>query len=613
MKTFLITTITLTFLFACNKPNDSKPKSELLVNETKISLNADAGSVDSFEVLGNVNWVITISPSEATNWIKTNVTSGSGKQIIVVTALETNYGNSAKNATITISSPGTQGVQSFNILLEQQSRYPFLRTNLNSLTTIGIKNNQDSFYIESNINWKITTNVNWIQVDNTNGNGNAKVFINSLDDNTTGGNKSATITITPIGTNIPQPINIVISQKIWYRVYGGGSVDHIQSLAKTSDNGFIMAGVTMSGEIEHNTTYGETDMWLIKTDIYGNKIWQKTFGGIKIDEAKCVLTSSDGGYVVAGESHSSDGDISSNQGNSDIVIIKTDRNGNKLWQKSFGGSGFDYANAAISTDDGGYLIAGATYSNDGDFIGNTMNRNMLILKLDANGNRIWQKFFGGLQVEEAYSIVKSTDGGCVIAGYAQSTDGDVIGGSGSDAWILKLDGNGNLIWQRPITSEKGLRAFSITMTSDNNYVVAGKIFRNRQTSLGTIDEDLWIAKLSDNGSLIWQKIFGGSNPDRANSISAASDGGCLVGGVTWSNDGDVTGYHGGRDMLIYKIDQNGNKLWQKTLGGNGDEEAKAIITLPDYSYMITGYTGSFEFKKYGPNMVEDGWLIKLKD
>ncbi len=256
--------------------------------------------------------------------------------------------------------------------------------------------------------------------------------------------------------------------------------------------------------------------------------WQKTFGGSKWDEANSIIQTKDGGYAVAGWTSSF------GNGKNDMYIVKLDKEGNKLWQKTFGGSKWDKAKSIIQTKDGGYAVAGRT-----DSFGNG-GYDMYIVKLDKEGNKLWQKTFGGSDDDEAYSIIQTKDGGYAVAGWTESFGN----GGEDDMYIVKLDKDGNKLWQKTFGGSDDDDAYSIIQTKDGGYAVAGE---TNSFSNSSWRSDMYIVKLDKDGNKLWQKTFGGSNADEADSIIQTKDGGYAVAGWTKSFG------NGKSDMYIVKF------------------------------------------------------------
>jgi len=399
----------------------------------------------------------------------------------------------------------------------------------------------------------------------------------------------------------------------WQKCLGGTSNDYAYSIQQTSDGGYVVAGYTGSNNGDVSGNHGSGDFWVVKLDAGGNLQWQKCLGGTGYDEANSIQQTSDGGYVVAGFTLSTNGDVSGNHGGYDYWVVKLDAGGNLQWQKCLGGTGYDEANSIQQTSDGGYVVAGYTESTDGDVSGNHGGSDYWVVKLDAGGNLQWQKCLGGTSSDYAYSIQQTSDGGYVVAGYALSTNGDVSGIHGSqDSWVVKLDVGGNLLWQKSLGGTSSDYAYSIQQTSDGGYVVAGFTESTDGDVSGNHGgRDYWVVKLDAGGNLQWQKCLGGTDDDYAFSIKQTSDGGYVVAGKTYSTNGDVSGNHGFNDNWVVKLDAVGNLQWQNCLGGMSDDVAFSIKQSSDGSYVVAGYTGSTNCDVSGNHGSIDSWVVKL--
>lgn len=393
---------------------------------------------------------------------------------------------------------------------------------------------------------------------------------------------------------------------------GGTSTDKAYSIQQTNDNGYIVAGFTLSKDGDVTNNNGAWDYWVVKLNELGNIEWQKCLGGRGADIAKNIKQTSDGGYVVAGYSNSTNGDITENNGLSDFWIVKLDANGNIDWQKCYGGSDSDTAECVQQTNDDGYIIAGYTYSDDGYVTNSRGWLDAWIIKLDKNGNLVWEKCIGGTGKDYAYSIKQTIDDGFIVAGYTNSNDGDVTGNNGNDDyWIVKLDSFGNIEWQKCYGGTYSERAYSIETTYDGGYIVAGKAGSNDGDVSGNhYWGDYWIVKLDSLGNIEWQKCLGGSYKDYAESAQQTSDGGYIVAGYTLSNDGDVTENNGGWDGWIVKLDNTGEIKWQKSIGDKYDNQFYSIKETTDRGFIIAGYSN---IGKSGPIFTEPSnyWIVKL--
>lgn len=399
----------------------------------------------------------------------------------------------------------------------------------------------------------------------------------------------------------------------WQKALGGNGGDKATSIQQTSDGGYIMAGGSTSNNGDVTGNHGDTDYWIAKLNALGTIEWQKSLGGTTDDIASSVQQTSDGGYIIAGETYSSDGDVTGYHLNGDYWIVKLDSSGNLQWQKTLGGTEYDVANSVKQTSDGGYIVAGETSSSDGDVIGNHGNSDAWIVKLDTSGNIQWQKTLGGSSYDRANAIQQTSDEGYIIAGAAASTDGDITVNHGiEDFWIVKLDASGILQWQKSLTGNLADSAESIQQTSDGGYIVAGgsnSINSEFPVTFGI--SNYCVAKLNANGSTVWQKYFGGSNNDYAYSTQQTSDGGYIVAGAAVSSNGNVTGSHGSSEYWIIKLDASGDQQWQKALGGSSFEEAYAIQQTADGGYILAGSAASTDGDITGNHGNADAWIVKL--
>ena len=337
--------------------------------------------------------------------------------------------------------------------------------------------------------------------------------------------------------------------------------------------------------------------------------WQKALGGSSVDYANSVQQTADGGYIVAGSSFSDDGDVAINHGYYDAWIVKLNSTGGIQWQKSLGGSDYDEAYSIQQTSDGGYIVAGFF-----NYVTNNLSdTNYWIIKLDATGTIQWQKSLGGNFGDYAFSIQQTSEGGYVVAGYSASKNGDVTGNHGSqDFWIVKLNHIGDIQWQKSFGGSREDLAYSIQQTLDGGYILAGNSYSNDGDVTGNHgSSDYWVVKLANNGDLIWQKSLGGSGQDMGRSVRQTSDGGYIVAGASGSKNGDVTGNHGEYDAWVVKLNSIGSMEWQKSLGGNDYDYAHSIQQTSDGGYVLAGYSSSKNGDITGNHGNADFWMVKL--
>ncbi|MCY7411319.1 MAG: T9SS type A sorting domain-containing protein [Chitinophagales bacterium] len=404
----------------------------------------------------------------------------------------------------------------------------------------------------------------------------------------------------------------------WQKSLGGSLGETAQSIIQTSDGGNIIAGYSWSHDGDIIDNKGMSDCWILKFDAAGNLEWQKSFGGTLNDVAYSIQQLSDGGYVVAGYTKSSDGDFTFNHGSTDFCVLRLDAQGNLLWRKSLGGSEEDWGFSIKECFDGGFIFVGYSKSNDGDLWKNNGDWDYWVVKLDVAGVIEWQRSFGGDKSDEAYAVVQTNNGDFVIAGGTHSANSDVTGNHGnSDVWLVKLDAYGTLLWQKCFGGSGDDFAYAIENTIDGGLIVVGESASNDGNATNNNgSSDYWILKLDVNGNLLWQKSYGGSDYEMATSVDQTTDGGFIVAGDSYSSDGDATLNHGLKDDWILKLDATGNLQWQKSLGGSYLDHANAVVQNTDGSYLIAGSSFSNDGDVTGnhPNSLgntEDYWIVKL--
>jgi len=352
----------------------------------------------------------------------------------------------------------------------------------------------------------------------------------------------------------------------WALTYGGSDSDVAQSIQQTNDGGYIVAGDAMSFGA------GLSDIWVLKLDSNGAIIWQRTYGGSYRDIARSIQQTGDGGYIVAGDTESF------GAGLSDIWVLKLDSNGATVWQRTYGGSDGDVARSIQQTGDGGYIVAGNTESFSAGL------SDIWILKLNSDGAIEWQQTYGGSDDDAAYSVSQTGDGGYVVAGNTESFGAGLI-----DIWILKLNSDGAIEWQQTYGEWDYDFASFIQQTSDEGYIVAAYTY-----SFVEYWTEGWILKLDSNGAIEWQRTYGASShglskneSDFIYSIQQTGDEGYIAAGVTSSFGAGVN------DAWLLKLSSSGAIEWQQTYGGSDSDVARTIQQTEDGGYIAAGTTESF--------------------
>lgn len=372
--------------------------------------------------------------------------------------------------------------------------------------------------------------------------------------------------------------NAQFSYAQWTATYGGFYSDTVQ---QTNDGGYIVGGVSGG------------DIVLLKLDADGAIQWQKACGGSSSEYVGEVRQTNDGGYIAAGSTSSY------GAGNTDVLVLKFDANGNIKWKKTYGKSAADWAYSIQQTSDGGYIVAGFT-SSFGVVINGKKTEipDAWILKLDASGNIQWQKVYGtGTTSDSARCIQQTSDGGYIVAGLTFLS----TSGANADIWVFKLDDRGNIKWQKTVVDKvyKGGGGYeyarSVQETSDGGFIITGN-----SGCIGNNPPNFWVLKFDSGGDLLWQKAYDndGIIDEWANSIQQTSDDGYIVAGRTHTKTNGQTDAK--VVYAILKLDSNGAIQWQKLYERSGYAEARSIQQTSDGGYIVTGMSTSGGF-----------WVLKL--
>lgn len=379
--------------------------------------------------------------------------------------------------------------------------------------------------------------------------------------------------------------------------------ENLLSIYPHPQGGYIAAGSAAAGsDIITGFHYGNYpyDFWLTRTDDTGAVIWGKAYGGSRYDVLTAMTPTGDGGYILVGNTLSSDGDISSNSDtlNQTVWVVKVNDTGALEWEKTYGGSGYDYAYSVIQTQDGGYAFAGYTTSNDGDVTVNHGEGDFWVVKLNDTGAISWEHSYGGSADDGACSIVQTPDGDYAVGGYSLSSDGDLLATltkGNMDYWLIKIDGLGNLLWNKCYGGSAMDQCKSMTLTADGGYILTG-LSRSSDLDVNNpvagVSRIWWTVKTDSLGSYEWDRGHGGSGYNQAEAVMQAKDGGYLVSGYIGGAGGTTdAGFVSGRsrETCLLKLDAAGIPVWQRYIGtSTTDWGGFALAQNDDGSVLMAG-------------------------
>lgn len=413
---------------------------------------------------------------------------------------------------------------------------------------------------------------------------------------------------------IPLMISAEEPKLEWQKSWGGSSNDHFYDFVRTQNNESIVVGETFSFDVENLENKGKGDAVILKYDKNGNLIWQKSWGGNDWDSFNSVILTLNNEYIVAGNSYSTDIEGNENKGKSDVNIVKYDHDGSVIWQKSWGGNKNDYFKKMILTKQEDLIVAVETTSTDiGDF-NKTAKSDIVILKYNKNGDLIWQKSWGGNNYEYLYSLLLTKDDSFIVIGNSDSTDIEGISNNGgADAVIIKYDKNGNVIWQRNFGGAYYDSFHTVLLTSDDNFVIAGQYSSNNIEGI-VIDEfndnDFILLKIDQNGNVIWQKKGDGILYywSETTKIAETQDGGIIVNGFI--SDSEEIEYTTVNTAYITKVDSEGNVVWNKNYDEEYLEYFNIIIPTKDNGILVSVEKYATEQGMEFYNGEEDAILLK---
>lgn len=435
---------------------------------------------------------------------------------------------------------------------------------------------------------------------------------------------------TVCGQTVTLTKNVSAEFKVWDKTFGGSGIEEMTTMIATSDGGYLLGGSSkssISGD-KSESNKGDFDYWVIKVSSSGQKQWDRTFGGVYEDKLSGLIQTSDGGYLLSGQSSSpSGGDKTENsRGGLDYWIVKINANGQKQWDKTYGGNNTEYHGKAIATSDGGFLIIGHSAS----VISNEKSENnkgdwdWWIVKTNSTGQKQWDKTFGGFGEDYIDVSVQTPDGGYLLGGNSNSNiSGDKSENSrGSfDFWVVKINANGQKQWDKTYGGNDRDILKSVHRNADGSFLIGGYSHSNisgekSENPRGGQAPDFWLININPNGQKQWDKIYGGSNSEGIYGITNLADGDVFLVGDSFSGTSSDKSENsfGDWDFWTLKVKANGQKVWDKAFGGSARDQPKAVVVGADGGVLVGGESTSNKSGEKSENNrgESDFWVVKIR-
>lgn len=420
----------------------------------------------------------------------------------------------------------------------------------------------------------------------------------------------------------------------WDKTIGGNQEEYFSSLTETPDGNYLLAGTSSSEASFERTapSRGGKDYWVLKVNPEGNILWDKAYGGSGEDELQAVLNTPDGGFLLAGSSSSavSGEKTEPSKGGIDYWLVKTDASGQLLWEHTYGGNADDRLQAIAPIAGGGYLLSGYSASGiSGDKSeASRGGTDFWLIRIDAEGNKLWDKTYGGNEDEQLWALTAAEDGSFLVGGTSLSgaTGNKTEASRGEqDFWLLRIDGAGQPLWDKTLGGAGYDALQAIALAANGDIMVGG--FSHSNTSGDKSEDrlseeyysaDFWLLRLNGQGNILWDKTLGGEGYDRLTSILPTAGDGFLLGGYSFSNSSVYKSENsqGSADYWILGIDESGHKLWDKGFGGSGSDLLADMLATAGGGYLLAGRSSGYasgdkseDKRGYG---FYDYWLVKLE-
>ncbi|NBL64527.1 T9SS type A sorting domain-containing protein [Flavobacterium sp. NST-5] len=404
----------------------------------------------------------------------------------------------------------------------------------------------------------------------------------------------------------------------WEKSYGGKQADYLLDALPTADYGFLLAGSSLSGQsgTKESKEFGHLDYWIWKMDEHGNAEWEKSFGGEGRDMLYSVCLTSDGGFLLGGTSDSPSKESVKKLnclGQEDFWIVKLDASGNVQWEKTLGGRGSDILTKILPYK-GGYLLFGSSSSNISEFKESNSEGGLdyWIVRIDKEGNIIWERTFGGRYEDVLKTGLITESQEIVIGGTTNSPSSDhkLDDNLTCDFWIIKLNENGDVIWEETFGGNGTDELFSLVVTQDGNYLAAG----SSNSSFAKDGSDIWLLKIGSLGNLLWEQTYNFGPFDQPTSLVEDSDNTIII-GVSSKSTKKVASSEQLNDFVLMKLSEEGDQKWSKSVGSGGRDLLRKAFITRDGGYLMVGMSNASRPNRARKKTIgkTDFWAVKLYD
>lgn len=415
-------------------------------------------------------------------------------------------------------------------------------------------------------------------------------------------------------------------EMLWQECHGGSNFDYASDIIQT-ENGYLIYGETRSIDGEISNNHGERDIWIVSIDSIGNIMWESCYGGSNDEFPNNIIKTDNSNYYFGAATASDDGNVQSgNHGGYDRWIVKINEEGEIIWEKCFGGSRTEYGGNLKLLSNGNILSYAATFSNDGDVPVNYGFLDVWLMIITPDGEILQSEVYGNIGQNNVFDIVETRDGGFFMASKAQEAEGMVQGDfhGWTDVWVVKLDSNLNILWQKLYGGSQLDYGFRGVLELNDGYLFLAKTNSNDfdvtgfHGVSGQDETDIWAVRIDTIGNIIWQKCFGGYDWESSGTLHQTEDGGFVIFGETQSNNGDVSGnnsWQGNSDIWMVKINAEGELQWQECYGGYGNERlSKGVIHKSDHNWIVAGRASNISYDvDCNLHGYEDYWIFEIKD